>query len=81
MPLRLKNARATYQRLENEMFKEQIGRNMEVDVDDILVKSVKAIDHATDLKETFETLKPFDMKLNPSIKGQVLVDFLGSLCG
>ena len=34
----LKNAKATYQRLVNMMFKEQIGKTMEVYVDDMLVK-------------------------------------------
>ncbi|XP_060965617.1 uncharacterized protein LOC133034532 [Cannabis sativa] len=42
MTFGLKNAGATYQRLVNRMFKEQIGRNMEVYVDDMLVKSKKA---------------------------------------
>ena len=39
MPFGLKNAGATYQRLVNKMFSKQIGRNMEVYVDDMLVKS------------------------------------------
>ena len=39
MPFELKNAEATYQRLVNKMFNKQIGRNMEVYVDDMLVKS------------------------------------------
>jgi hypothetical protein len=39
MPFSLKNAGATYQRLVNKMFQAQIGRNMEVYVDDMLVKS------------------------------------------
>ena len=38
MPFGLKNARATYQRLVNRMFSHQIGRNVEVYVDDMLVK-------------------------------------------
>ena len=42
MPFGLKNAGATYQRLVNHMFKELIGVNMEVYVDDMLVKSKKA---------------------------------------
>ena len=33
MPFRLKNARATYQRLVNRMFSHHIGRNVEVYVD------------------------------------------------
>ena len=39
MPFGLKNAGATYQRLVNKMFSKQIGRNMEVYVDDMLIKS------------------------------------------
>ena len=39
MSFGLKNAGATYQRLINMMFKEQIGRTIEVYVDDMLVKS------------------------------------------
>jgi len=42
MPFGLKNAGATYQRLVNRMFQSQIGRNVEVYVDDLLVKSVRA---------------------------------------
>ena len=42
MPFGLKNAGATYQRLVNHMFKKLIGTNMEVYVDDMLVKSKKA---------------------------------------
>jgi hypothetical protein len=64
MPFRLKNARATFQRLMNKMFHEQIGRNMEVYVDDILVKSVLPIDHIGELHEAFRTLKQYRMKLN-----------------
>ena len=39
MPFSMKNARATYQRLVNKMFKSQVGHNVEVYVDDMLVKS------------------------------------------
>ena len=42
MPFGLKNARATYQRLVNKMFQKQIGASMEVYIDGMLVKSVKA---------------------------------------
>ena len=42
MPFGLKNARATYQRLVNKMFQKQIRVSMELYVDDMLVKSVKA---------------------------------------
>ncbi|KAI5352419.1 hypothetical protein L3X38_005310 [Prunus dulcis] len=45
MPFRLKNARATYQRLVNKIFTEQIGKTMEVYLDDMLVKAPKRADH------------------------------------
>jgi len=66
MPLGLKNAGATYQKLVNHMFRPQIGRNVEVYVDDMLVKSAKQALHLDDLQETFDTLKWYNMKLNPS---------------
>ena len=66
MPFGLKNTGATYQRLVNKMFDKQIGRNMEVYVDDMLVKSKEELTHLDDLRETFATLKQYQMKLNPS---------------
>jgi hypothetical protein len=65
MPFSLKNVGATFQRLMNKMFCEQIGRNMEVYVDDILevyvddmlVNSMLPIDHISDLREGFKTFK------------------------
>ena len=66
MPFGLKNTGATYQRLVNKMFSKQIGRNMEVYVDDMLVKRREELVHLDDLKETFTTLKQYQMKLNPA---------------
>ena len=66
MPFGLKNIGATYQRLVNKMFSKQIGRNMEMYVDDMLVKSKEEIAYLDNLKETFTTLKQYQMKLNPS---------------
>ena len=57
MPFSLKNAGATYQRLVNKIFQGQIGRNMEVYVDNMLVKSTESRNHAHDLHEAFEMLK------------------------
>ena len=48
MPFRLKNAGATYQRLVNHMFHPQIGRNVEVCVDEMLVKSLDKGKHLDD---------------------------------
>ena len=66
IPFGLKNAGATYQRLVNHMFRPQIGRNVEVYVDDMLVKSQDEEIHLDDLQETFDTLRQYNMKLNPS---------------
>ena len=49
MPFGLKNAGATYQRLVNHMFRPQIGWNVEVYVDDMLVKSIDEGSHLDDL--------------------------------
>ena len=48
------------------MFSKQIGRNIEVYVDDMLVKSTEELTHLDDLEETFAMLKQYQMKLNPS---------------
>ena len=66
MPFGLKNAGATYQRLVNKMFKDQIGKTMEVYVDDMLVKSLKTEEHIRNLNESFDILRRYKMKLNPS---------------
>ena len=66
IPFRLKNAKATYQRLANQMFNKQIRWNVEVYIDDMLVKSKTTKEHLDDLKETFDTLRKYKMKLNPA---------------
>ena len=48
------------------MFRPQIGRNVEVYVDDMLVKIQDEGKHLDDLQETFDTLKQYNMRLNPS---------------
>ena len=75
----LKNARATYQRLVNRMLSYQIGRNVEVYVDDMLVKSKDEANHLDNLKETFGTLRKYNMKLNPTkhVFAVALGKFLG----
>ena len=64
MSFGLKNAVVTYQRLMNKMFAHQIGRNEQVYVDDMLVKSQCEDDHLVDLRETLDTLRSYNMKLN-----------------
>ena len=66
MPLGLKNAGATYQRLVNKMFQRQIGTTMEVYIDDMLVKLTTAELHIAHLSEAFQILREYNMKLNPA---------------
>ena len=79
MPFELKNVGATYQRLMNKMFTHQIGRNVQFYVDDMLVKSLHKKDHFNDLQETFDTLRSYNMKMNPSkcVFGVTAGKFLG----
>ncbi|GFZ18422.1 hypothetical protein Acr_27g0001610 [Actinidia rufa] len=81
MPFGLKNAGATYQRLVNKMFNAQIGKTMEVYIDDMLVKSLQAHNHIAHLEEAFNILRRHRMMLNPSkcIFGVSSGKFLGFL--
>ncbi|XP_056698245.1 uncharacterized protein [Spinacia oleracea] len=65
MPFGLKNAPATFQRLVNTVFAKQLGRNIKAYIDDMIVKSKQRTDHLGDLRETFETLRAYQMRLNP----------------
>ncbi|GKD14986.1 reverse transcriptase domain-containing protein, partial [Tanacetum coccineum] len=65
MPFGLRNAGATYQRLVDKTFHEQIGRNLEVYVDDLVIKSRTEDEVVRDIEETFRTLRKINMKLNP----------------
>lgn len=48
------------------MFKAQISRNVEVYVDDMLVKNMEPEKHIDDMEETLYTMRKFIMKLNPA---------------
>ena len=63
MPFGLKNIGATYQRLVNKIFKAQ---NIEVYVNNMMVKSSQTSDHVWDLEEAFSILRRYQMKLNPT---------------
>ena len=65
MPFGLKNAGATYQRTMQRCLHDQIGRNVHAYVDDIAVMSKKSNDLISDLKETFDNLRKYNMMLNP----------------
>jgi len=66
MPFGLKNAGATYQLLVNIMFKDLLGKTMEVYIDDMLVKTAFSASHLDHFQQCFDILNEFGMKLNPS---------------
>ena len=61
------------------MFVHQIRRNVQVYGDDMLVKSLRKNNHLEDLQEIFDTLRLYNMKLNPSkcVFGVIAGKFLG----
>nr|GEW83617.1 reverse transcriptase domain-containing protein [Tanacetum cinerariifolium] len=65
MPFGLKNTGATYQRLVNKVFNDQIGRNLKVYVYDMGIKSASEEDMLMDIQKTFDRLRSINMKLNP----------------
>jgi len=64
MSFGLKNAGATYQRLMDKVFRGMIDQNMEIYMNDIVVKSNSCDQHIKDLKEVFEALRRTNMKFN-----------------
>ena len=81
MPFGLKNAGATYQRVVTKMFQAQLGKTVEVYIDDMVVKSKRSQDHLTDLRQIFGILHRYQLKLNASkcAFGVGSGKFLGSL--
>ena len=59
--------------------KEQIGRNVQVYVDDIVIKTYSASTLLNDLRETFAAVNKYRIKLNP--KKCVFSDPAGKLLG
>jgi len=66
MPFGLKNAGATYQRMMDRFFKDNVGKNIEVYVDDMVVKTKDCGDHLNDLQEIFQILRYYKLRLNPA---------------
>ena len=66
MPFSLKNAGSTYQRMMTRMFKPQLGKGIEVYIDDMVVKSKVVSEHVGDLGNIFEILKKHKLCLNTS---------------
>ena len=66
MPFGLKNDGFTYQRMMTKMFEAQTGKNIEVYIDDMMVKSKIVSEHIGDLTNIFKILKGHKLRLNAS---------------
>jgi hypothetical protein len=66
IPFGLKNAGATYQRMMQNYLRSQIGRNIQVFIDDVVITTRKEKALINDLKETFDNLDRYKLKLNPT---------------
>lgn len=65
MPFGLKNAGATYQRAMTIVFDELIHQSVECYIDDLVVKTREREHHQNDLREVFERLRKYQLKMNP----------------
>ena len=65
MPFGLKNVGATYQRAATTLFHDMMHRDVEVYVDDIIVKSRDKADHLAALQRFFERIRQFKLRLKP----------------
>ena len=66
MSFGLKNVGSTYQRMMTRMFEPQLGRSIEIYVDDMVVKSKVVSEHLGDLSSTFDVLRKHELRLNAS---------------
>jgi hypothetical protein len=64
MPFGLKNIGATYQRMMQNCLGSQIGCNIQVYIDDVVITTRKEESLISDLHETFDNLNRYKLKLN-----------------
>ncbi|XP_019190497.1 PREDICTED: uncharacterized protein LOC109184956 [Ipomoea nil] len=65
MPFGLKNAGATYQRAMQTIFDDMLHKMVEFYVDDLVVKSKLRTNHLLHLRQVFDRLRKFQLKMNP----------------
>ena len=66
MPFGLKNIGSTYQRMMTRIFELQLGKSIEIYIDDMVVKSKVVSKHVGDLGNIFEILRKHKLRLNVS---------------
>ena len=86
MPFGFKNARSTYQRMMTRMFKPQLGKNIEIYIDDMVVKSKLESEHISDLENIFEILRKHKLHLNASkcsfgARSRKFLGYMVTYCG
>ena len=64
MPFDLKNVGSTYQKMMTKTFEPQLGKSIEVYIDDMVVKSKVVSEHVGDLENIFEILRKHKLRLN-----------------
>ena len=50
----------------NKMFTKQLGRIIEVYIDDMVIKSKEACQYLRDIDECFQVIRYYKMRLNPT---------------
>lgn len=63
--IQLKSAGSTYQRLVHVVFRDQVGKNLEVYIDDMVIKSKHRSSFLADVQGTFANLRRHNLKFNP----------------
>ena len=66
MSFGLKNTGSTYQRMMTRMFESLLGKNIEIYINDMMVKSKMVSEHLGDLRTIFEILRNYKLRLNSS---------------
>ena len=66
IPFDLKNVGSTYQWMMTKMFKPNLGRSIEVYINDMVVRSNVVSKHVGDLTNIFEILRKHKLRLNAS---------------
>ena len=66
MSFGLKNVGSTYQRMMTRMLESQLGKNIEVYINDMVVKSKVVSKHVEDLSNIFEIRRKHKLRLNAS---------------
>ena len=86
IPFSLKNAGATYQKMITRMFEPQLGTNVEIYIDDMVIKSKLESEHVNNLGSIFEILRRHKLRLNASkcsfsVRSRKFLGYMVTHCG